>query len=168
MRGRKPTPTDLHKLKGTFNATRHGKDRKGEPTADGVLSDAPDWLSPDQRIGWAYAIDHAPAGLLKKIDLAVLTVWVIAEDQHRVSAIQQAKIDANTSLPLLTKDKNGQPVASPYLGVMNRAAIRMLKAGSDLGFSPASRPRLAGGNDTVEDDSPWGQFAVINGGKNQT
>ena len=33
MRGRKPIPTDLHKLRGTLNTTRHGKGRTGEPEA---------------------------------------------------------------------------------------------------------------------------------------
>jgi hypothetical protein len=31
MRGRKPIPTDILKLMGTFNTTIHGRDRKGEP-----------------------------------------------------------------------------------------------------------------------------------------
>ena len=34
MRGSKPIPTDLHKLRGTLNATRHGKGRSGEPEAE--------------------------------------------------------------------------------------------------------------------------------------
>jgi hypothetical protein len=43
----------------------------------------------------------------------------------------------------------------------------MLKAASDLGFSPAARPRIGtGGNGgKTDDESPWGQFEVINGGR---
>ena len=37
MRGRKPIPTELHKMRGTHNATKHGRDRTGEPIAEGEL-----------------------------------------------------------------------------------------------------------------------------------
>lgn len=166
MRGRKPVPTSLHKLRGTFNSTKHKRDRAGEAVACGNLDAAPGWMTEDQQAGWRYVIEHAPSGVLKRIDLGVLAVWVIAEDQHRISAIQQAKIDANTALPLLSRDKNGLPIASPYLGVMNRTGMRMLKAGSELGFSPAARPRLGGSEESAaKDDSPWRQLSVIQGGK---
>lgn len=167
MRGRKPKPTALHKLTGTFNTTKHLRDRPHEPVAVGDLTGAPAWLSDDQRAGWEYAMRHAPAGLLKSIDQGVLTVWVVAEDQHRVAVIAQTKIDIGSALPLLTKDKNGMPAASPYLGIINRTAARMLKAGSELGFSPAARPRLNAGAqvDTNAPTSPWSEFEVIEGGK---
>jgi phage terminase small subunit len=49
---------------------------------------------------------------------------------------------------------------------MNRAAALMIKAASELGFSPAARPRLAaGGSDLGEAKSPWTQLKVIHGGK---
>jgi phage terminase small subunit len=108
--GPKPTPTALHRLRGTFNATRHGRDRKGEPEAVGNLSaQAPEWMTPGQQESWAYAMAHAPAGLLKPIDRGVLAVWVEAEDRHRVAMTQQAKLDAGSTLPLLTKGRDGQP-----------------------------------------------------------
>jgi P27 family predicted phage terminase small subunit len=70
-------------------------------------------------------------------------------------------------LPLLTKTKDGTAVASPYLGIMNRAAALMLKAGSELGFSPAARPRLAAQatQPPADAQSPWAQLKVIHGGK---
>jgi hypothetical protein len=50
--------------------------------------------------------------------------------------------------------------------VMTTAAAVMLKAGSELGFSPAARPRLAtGAQDPADDHSPWTQLKVIHGGK---
>jgi hypothetical protein len=67
--------------------------------------------------------------------------------------MMQAQLDQGTKLPLLTKTKDGTAVPSPYLGIMTRAAAIMIKAASELGFSPASRPRLATGQaeDTRED-----------------
>ena len=68
MRGRKPIPTDLHKLRGTLNATRHGKGRSGEPEAAGDLSPGPpEWMSEGQRAGWRHAVELSPA----YVDVAV-------------------------------------------------------------------------------------------------
>ena len=57
-------------------------------------------------------------------------------------------------------------MVSPYLGIMNRSGLRMMKAISELGFSPASRPRQATGK---EDDEPeaegWSRLQVIKGGR---
>jgi P27 family predicted phage terminase small subunit len=168
MRGRKPTPTALHQLRGTFNATRHGKGRAGEPRAEGELpSAAPDWLTPDQQQGWTYAVQHAPAGVLRAIDAGLLAVWVEAECRHRAATIAQARLDQGSALPLLTKTRDGTPVQSPYLGIINRAALVMIKAASELGFSPAARPRLGGAGGAPEGDgeSPWAEFQVISGGR---
>jgi P27 family predicted phage terminase small subunit len=168
--GPKPTPTALHRLRGTFNATRHGRDRAGEPEAVGTLDiDAPEWMSPGQRESWAYAMAHAPAGLLKPIDRAVLAVWVEAEDRHRVAMIQQAKLDVGSSLPLLTKGRDGQPSPSPYLRIIRQAADTMLRAAGELGFSPAARPRLGGvgprPEEAAEPDTPWIRLKLIHGGQ---
>jgi P27 family predicted phage terminase small subunit len=168
MRGRKPTPTNLHQLRGTYNVTRHGKDRSGEPKATGDLAAAPpEWMTEAQQAGWRYAIEHAPRGILKAIDRGMLAVWVEAEERHRTAAAMQAQLDQGTKLPLLTKTKDGTAVPSPYIGIMTRAAAIMIKAASELGFSPAARPRLAAQAASSPDDeqSPWAQLKVIHGGK---
>ena len=49
MRGRKPIPTDLHRLRGTLNPTRHGKGRTGEPEAVADLPpEPPGWMGEGQ------------------------------------------------------------------------------------------------------------------------
>jgi P27 family predicted phage terminase small subunit len=168
--GPKPTPTALHRLRGSYNPTRHGRDRAGEPEAVGDLSDtAPEWMTPGQRESWAHAMAHAPAGLLKAIDHGVLAVWVEAEDRHRVAMIQQARLDAGSSLPLLTKGRDGQPSPSPYLRIIRQAADTMLRAAGELGFSPAARPRLGGAgprpDEAAESDTPWTRLKLIHGGQ---
>jgi P27 family predicted phage terminase small subunit len=166
MRGRKPVPTALHAMRGTTRTTRHVRDRAGEPVATGSLEEPPEWLTERQKEGWRYAIAHAPKGLLKPIDRAVLAIWVEAEDRHRTAATKQAELDRGAQLPLLLKTKDGTIVVSPYIRVMTTAAAVMLKAGSELGFSPAARPRLAtGAQDPADDHSPWTQLKVIHGGK---
>ncbi len=168
MRGRKPIPTDLHKLRGTLNPTRHGKGRTGEPQALGaLLPEPPGWMSEDQQAGWRHAVEHAPRGILKAIDRGMLAVWVEAEERHRTAAMMQAQLDQGTKMPLLTKSKDGAAIASPYLGIMNRAAALMIKAASELGFSPAARPRLAAqaAQEPCDEHSPWARLKVIHGGK---
>lgn len=135
MRGRKPVPTVLADLHGRPTKT---KAPPNEPKAvTGDLAEAPDWMSVDQRAGWQYAITHAPPGLLKRIDRGALTVWIAAEDLHRRALVAQA------TMPLLVKAPvSGVAMQSPYLPIINRQGQIMLKAASELGFSPVSRPRV--------------------------
>jgi P27 family predicted phage terminase small subunit len=170
MRGRKPKPTKLHKLQGTLNVTRH-KDRSSEPQAQGdLLATPPSWMSAAQQAGWRHAVAHAPRGVMRQIDRGVLAIWVVAEDQHRIATMMQAELDQTTRLLLLTKNKDGTPTLSPYVTIINRAAATMLKAGSELGFSPAARPRLAAGALPPgaladEGEQGWGRLKVLQGGK---
>ena len=91
---------------------------------------------------------------------------VEAEERHRTAAMMQAQLDQVTKLPLLTKTKDGTAIASPYLGIMNRAAVIMIKAASELGFSPAARPRLGASapQEPSDEHSHWTRLKVIHGG----
>ena len=166
MRGRKPKPTSLHKLQGTINVTRHAA-RTREPVAEGDLYAPPDWLTESQQANWRHVIEHAPAGILRRIDQGILAVWVEAEDRHRMALIQQARLDVGNAMPLLTKGKDGLPRPSPYIGIITKAALIMLKAASELGFSPAARPRLAGAGFVPPPaaDDPWARLKLLQGGK---
>ena len=109
---------------------------KKEPKPRGNLYDPPEWLTETQRTGWEYAIESAPYGLLKRVDRSTLTAWVVAEDLHR-----QAAEKLNNGA-LLIKTTNGNAIQSPYLAIVNRQAMIMLKAASEMGFTPASRSRV--------------------------
>lgn len=65
MRGRRPKPTALKELEGNPGKRRLNR---AEPKPDGDLYAAPEWMSATQRDSWAYAITHAPYGLLKQLD----------------------------------------------------------------------------------------------------
>jgi P27 family predicted phage terminase small subunit len=145
MRGRKPVPTKLRVL--------HGNPRKVampkfEPKPAGDLSDPPDWLSEGQLENWKYALTNAPAGLLKRIDRGALLAWVVAEDLHRQAATAQSKVGLLVRVKTKAtagKDDPGVPTASPYINIINQQAKIMLKAASELGFTPVSRPRIGAG-----------------------
>jgi P27 family predicted phage terminase small subunit len=132
--GRKPKPTHLRLLNG--NAGKRPIN-KNEPKPVGDLFDAPDWFSDAQKEGWTYAIANAPLGLLKRLDRSALTVWVIAEDLHKQATIAVGKFGLITKSP-----KQGEPMQNPYLAIINRQAQIMLKAASEIGFTPSSRSRV--------------------------
>jgi phage terminase small subunit len=169
--GRRPKPTALHKLHGTYNATNHGRDRKGEPVPLGDLEEPPPDLTESQEAGWRYAVTHMPKGVVKLIDRTMLRVWVEAEDRHNTARMMQAMLDQDTKLKLLVKGPNGlEP--SPYNTILDKTAQTLFRAAQELGFSPAARPRLRvasapddriDGTDPIRD--PWSMLQVIPGGK---
>jgi phage terminase small subunit len=170
MAGRRPKPTALHRLEGTFNATRHGKGRAREPMPQGDLDAAPAWFTDSQREGWDYAIAHAPRGLLKMIDRGMLGVWVLAEDRLRVAEITQQRLNEHSpDLPLLIRGPQGLEV-SPYVAIADKMSKTMMQAADRLGFSPVARPRLQldPPDEPDKGGGAWGtlrRFPVIPGGK---
>jgi|SRR5580693_315192 P27 family predicted phage terminase small subunit len=166
MAGRRPKPTQLHRLQGTFHTGKHGRDRANEPIAEGDLFKVPPGLTRAQQLNWRYAIEHAPKHLIKKIDRAMLKIWVVAEDRHDTANRMQAQLDAETTLKLLIRGPLGL-MPSPYFDMMDKAAKTMFRAATELGFSPAARPRLqVEPPDEGEDEtSPWAMLRVLPGGK---
>ena len=134
MRGAKPKPTHLKLIEGNPGKR---KLNRNEPKPQGDLCDAPDWLTEEQKAGWAYAISNAPAGLMKRLDRAALTAFVVAEDMHRQASVAVGKFGLITKSP-----SKGEPMQNPYLPIINRQAQIMLKAAAELGFTPSSRSRV--------------------------
>jgi len=142
-RGRKPKPTALKLVTG--NPGKRAVNKK-EPKPRGNLYDPPEWLTETQRKGWEYEIESAPFGLLKRVDRSTLVAWVVAEDLHRQAA---EKLNGGA---MLIKTPNGMPVQSPYLSIINKQASLMIKAASEMGFTPASRSRVEVDGGEQEED----------------
>ena len=134
MRGRKPLPTSLKLLNMSHNVR---KDSRGEPRPEGDLHLPPEDLTDKQKVLWEHAIEHAPRGMLRRLDAQLLAIWVIAADMHHEAMLQVQKFGMVVKSP-----KQGIPVQSPYLPIINRQAEIMLRAASELGFSPTSRSRI--------------------------
>ena len=134
MRGRKPKPTSLKLISMSHNIR---KDSCGEPRPEGELCAPPEDLSEKQKVLWRHAIEHAPRGLLRHLDAQMLAIWVIAADMHHEAMLQVQKYGMVVKSPT-----QGVPVQSPYLPIINRQAEIMLRAASELGFSPTSRSRI--------------------------
>ncbi len=103
---RRNKPTQLKLVEGRRDR-RSLALQQSEPVPNGNLVEAPDWLSDDQKAGWAYAIDHAPYSLLKKLDRALLVAWVVAETLHKAAAI---KLENS---PMVLRTEQGAIVQSP-------------------------------------------------------
>src|SRR5215472_9813820 len=160
-RGPKPKPTVLHRLHGTFNATRH-RERAFEPVAAGALEDRepPADFSEGERTSWQYALEHAPRGVLRHIDRDILILGCKTSERYRRAEVAQAQINAQSPLPDVIRAPSGLLVPSPYIAIMNKAAILMLRIAEQLGFTPVSRPRLAerpsrGGGHEDDDRTRW-------------
>ncbi len=100
----------------------------------------PAWLTDAQKASWDRAVENLPRALQQGVDVALLTIWVIAEERYRVAAIQQAEIDKKAALPLMTKGAGNRSVPSPYIAHMDRAAQEMRRAAAALGFRPSAGP----------------------------
>jgi phage terminase small subunit len=138
--GRKPKPTTLKRLHGTFNATRDGR-RKPEPLAPGDLAaeEPPAHLTDAQKARWRWALERAPRGILRSIDREALVAFVVAGDLVEQANAAQQLHDRGKQLPFLTKGDRGQPMLSPYVKLMLRAVPMLLRAASELAFTPVSR-----------------------------
>jgi phage terminase small subunit len=156
--GPKAKPTQLHRLHGTYNTTRH-RQRDGEAEAPGDLKaiEAPADLSAAEREIWDHAVKNAPAGILKDIDAHVLRVWCQAQARYMTAVKMQAKLDERAGLQLLVKSKAGELVASPYEGIINRAARLSIRMSELLGFCPVGRAGLTAKGEAASepDDVRW-------------
>ena len=133
MAGRLPKPTALKILNGKPG---HNK-LPNNPEAEGDITTAPEHLSEAQRAGWDYAVAHAPLSLLKLIDRATLTAFVVAEDLHR-----QATIAIEKEGLIVEHPGSGNPIENPHLTVITKQATILLRAAAEMGFTPSSRSRV--------------------------
>ncbi len=130
--GRKPVPAVLKQLHGFPG---HHKKVGIEPEGRGSIS-PPAWFDAAQRAQWKYAIKHAPFGLLTGTDREVLAIWCVAAVEHARAVLEVRKLGQ------VVKTREGNAVQNPFLSIVNRQAVIMLRAGAELGFSPAARASL--------------------------
>jgi P27 family predicted phage terminase small subunit len=149
MAGRKPKPTALKLIQGTLR-----KDRANmrEPKPSGDLLEPPTYFSTEQSEVWNYAIANAPKGLLKRLDISILEIWVTAYVTYRESALKVKQLGQ------VIKSPSGYPIVNPYLSNMNKQAGIMMKASAEMGFTPTSRSKIVLAEEAIDDD-PWAVLA---------
>jgi phage terminase small subunit len=146
VKGRKPKPTALHRLHNTLNPTRH-RDRKSEPVPEGELHTAPPGMTAAEQRVWRQTIRDMPKGVLFKIDTQLLRAW--CETVVRRAEIARV-LDADRGML-------GWEEAAGHRA-LDRATLLL----AELGFSPASRPRLRI-EEVREPDpsSPWSILRLV-------
>ena len=148
MKGDKPTPTNIKILR--LTGKKAEKLLKKQTPTPGALIEPPDWFSAEQKEAWKYAIDNAPRDVLRRIDKAVLAGFIVAEDTHRKAAVLMAQTEL-----LVKSPKQELPMQNPYLPIVNRQYMLMLRGASDLGFTPCSRARIDAGNTVQPAQGDW-------------
>jgi P27 family predicted phage terminase small subunit len=138
--GHNRKPTALHKLHGDpgmhTKAELAAREAVEPPDDPGGMA-APADLSADQKRLWDHAVAHAPRGVLKATDKTVLRAWCVTVDMHDKTA------KALSQQSLIVASPSGRKI-NPLFRIWSEAASKLLKIAAELGFSPASRPRLAG------------------------
>jgi P27 family predicted phage terminase small subunit len=138
--GRRVTPTHLRLLHGNPSRLPPQVD---EPQGVGALWSPPDWFDEDQRAQWHYAIENAPPGLLTATDREVMIIWTVASVEHARASQEVRKLGQ------VVKTKEGNAIQNPFLPIVNRQALIMMRAGAEMGFSPASRAGLGRGGEPI-------------------
>lgn len=145
--GRKPVPAVLRDLHGNPGKRAIPED---EPEGVGDLWAPPHYMDDDQRAQWHYALDHAPPGLLTGTDRNILAAWVNACVEYE-KAVKEVR-----TLGQVVKTRDGNAIQNPFLGIMNRQVLLMVKLASELGFSPAARASLGSRAPEFPNDAPTG------------
>lgn len=101
------------------------------------MPSAPVWMSDQQRAIWDYAVAEAPAGVLTSMDWSVFTVYVVAASAHQDASLMCAERGT-----VLTTAQ-GNEIQAPWVGMLNRQALILIRVCSELGFTPASRSKVS-------------------------
>ena len=142
MRGRKPLPTAIKKLRG--NPGRRPLN-DAEPRFAHAVPRCPRHLSGDAKAEWRrVTVQLRTQGLITLIDRAALAAycqaygrWVQAEEALSKSS-------------LLIKTTNGNVIPNPYLHIANRAMDDMRRFMIEFGMTPSSRSRIKVGTPADE------------------
>jgi P27 family predicted phage terminase small subunit len=134
MKGRKRKPTALKLVRGNPGKRALPKD---EPKIDPAVPMCPKHLNATERKLWAeIGRELCAAGVLTRVDAGVFEVYVTA-----LATMRRVKPDIEEEL--VWGGPNGGPIQNPYLAIYNKAKEHVMKAGAELGLSPASRSRVS-------------------------
>jgi P27 family predicted phage terminase small subunit len=137
MRGPKPKPASVRALEMPFRKAQRLLSRQTAAIAPVLTAEPPQWFSNEQKEAWTFAIQNAPADVLRNIDRGVLTVYIVAADAHRRASQEASK--AELLIPGRGKDDR---IPNPIFRIVKAQAELMLRAAGELGFSPSSRSRV--------------------------
>lgn len=133
MRGRKPKPTFLKLIEGNPG---HRPLNIDEPQPEGQLVDPPETFNAQQQALWRKEIAKVPEGMLRKLDMAAFASYIVHFHEFLHAAQRVAELGP------IVRTRANQPQVNPYVGIRQRANLAMMKAATELGFTPSSRSRV--------------------------
>lgn len=163
QKGRPPTPTNLHILRG--NPSKKALNKDPQPTRPNEIPapPLPIALEPYAAEEWSLvAAELWRLGLYTVCDKGALCAYCFAyaEWRHAAEIIHDLRANDPKMRGLLVKGRDGaQAVQNPLAYMARKAASDMVRYASEFGFTPAARSRIAAGVDNQEERSFAGLLA---------
>jgi len=149
MRGRKPTPTALHVLRGFPGKRKLGR-HEPQPAALGTLA-PPAWLHDEAKAEWdRLAPVLGRLGVLTETDSDALTAYCEAWVTWK-QATQKIR-----QFGMVIKGKQDVPMMSPYVKIAHHALNQMRALLVEFGMTPSARARLRVPEGVARPASKWG------------
>jgi P27 family predicted phage terminase small subunit len=147
MKGPPPKPSLLRLVQGGGKMRSRFKERaKREPKPTLGLPTPPDWLTAEQLQIWRTLEANAPAGLLTIVDADLVLGYVLTLSARNAAA-RAWNEETNGAIVVEGRDHargvTVQKVANPLLREMRRLNVELVAMQAQLGYSPASRTRIA-------------------------
>jgi P27 family predicted phage terminase small subunit len=143
MRGRKPLPSNVVRLRGNPGKRRLND---AEPRPASRLPSCPACLGEEARKEWQRLLKElAGLGLLTGLDRGLLAAYCQAH------ALWVEAVSSIERYGTMVKSPNGYPMQSPYVAVANKQVDIMVRIASEFGMTPSSRTRIRVGETSPED-----------------
>jgi P27 family predicted phage terminase small subunit len=133
--GRKPKPTNILKLQGTWRRDRHKAKKINLPVS---LPEPPKILQGTSLDEWHRITKLlAITGSVTELDMSALVGYCVEYAKFTNANEKLAKTDS-----MLVRSTKGTVMANPLLKISDHALANMLRIAQDFGFSPAARRSL--------------------------
>jgi P27 family predicted phage terminase small subunit len=143
MRGRKPLPSNVVRLRGNPGKRRLND---AEPRPAAKAPPCPACLGDEARKEWQrLSKELAALGLLTGLDRNLLAAYCQAH------ALWVEAVSSIGRYGTMVKSPNGFPMQSPYVAVANKQVDIMVRIAAELGMTPSSRTRIRVGDKPPED-----------------
>jgi len=143
MRGRKPLPSNVVRLRGNPGKRRRND---AEPRPATKVPPCPACLGDAARTEWKrLAKELAELGLLTGLDRGLLAAYCQAH------ALWVEAVSSIERYGTMIKSPNGYPMQSPYVAVVNKQVEIMGRIAAEFGMTPSSRTRIRIGERPPED-----------------
>lgn len=172
MRGRKPQPTSLHILKGTYRPRRHDQSAEALSSSDESLLKPPSWLRADAKKEWKNEAKEAlKAGILTNsdrsafADLCILQARVkqAYQDMHKFAESIRKKAEAKGGVwefdTIMPPTQTGFFAQNPHIPIYNKALKDLNMMRAEFGMTPSSRTRIK--VDKASDDNPFAALSSM-------